>query len=47
MNYKTAAVSGVAGALSGGLSSFAKLGKVGQVAAGAVIDAENQLQNSL
>jgi RHS repeat-associated protein len=47
VNYKTAAVSGVAGALSGGLSSFAKLGKVGQVAAGAVIDAGESTSKQL
>ncbi|MBL0192306.1 MAG: RHS repeat-associated core domain-containing protein [Saprospiraceae bacterium] len=47
VNYKTATVSGFAGALSGGVSSIAKFGKVGQVVAGAVIDAGESTSKQL
>jgi RHS repeat-associated protein len=43
VNYATAAVSGIAGAVSGGISSIAKLGKGAQLAVSATIDASESI----
>lgn len=43
VNYGTAAVSGVAGAVSGGISSIAKLGKGAQIVVSATVDASESI----